>query len=324
MKIVMAGGTGFLGQLLIKSFIENTDQQHDLVVLSRGGVLPNPVRLVPWNARTLSEWAKEVDGADVVINLTGQSVKCLYTDKKLEILRESRVRSTQVIGQAIRQANKPPALWIQMGTAAIYAHSFDNPHDEATGKIGEAPEIPLVWKKISQLAQDWEQAFYSAQTETTRKVLVRSGVVMGLKKGGAFDIFLNLCRFGLGGPVAGGRQMFSWIHEADFVKAMRFLIDKNTIKGPVNMCSPHPLPQAELMKILRDTVNMKWGLPATKWMIQLSAYLTGIDSELSLKSRYVIPKVLMDSGFVFDFPQWKTASQELYSRWKNTTSPPKP
>ena len=320
MKIVIAGGTGFLGQLLLKSFTEDKSQKYDLVVLSRGGSLLAPIRLVTWNARTLSEWAREVDGADVVINLTGQSVKCLYNSKNLEVLRESRIQSTQVIGQAICQAQKPPALWIQMGTVAIYAHSFKHPNDEATGKIGEALKTPLVWKKISQLAQDWEQAFYSAQMKNTRKVLVRSGVVMGLKKGGAFDIFLKLSRFGLGGPVAGGRQMFSWIHEADFVKAMRFLMEQDKITGPVNMCTPHPLPQAELMRILRESIGMKWGLPATKWMIELSAYLIGIDSELSLKSRYAIPRVLMDRGFSFDFSTWKEAVQELYSRWKDTTS----
>ena len=318
MKIVMAGGTGFLGQLLMKAFAEDSAKKPDLVVLSRGGMLKGPGRLVTWNARTLSEWAKEVDGADVVINLTGQSVKCLYTDKKLEILRDSRILSTKVIGQAIQQAKNPPSLWIQLGTSAIYAHSLDRPNDEETGQIGERPEIPLVWKKISQLAQDWEQAFHSSgNIENTRKVLVRCGVVMGLKKGGAFDIFLNLSRFGLGGPVAGGRQMFSWIHEADFVKAIQFLMDREEITGPVNMCSPHPLPQAELMQILRETIDMKWGLPAPKWMVVLSSYLTGIDSELSLKSRYVIPKVLMDRGFAFQFPKWTEAVQDLYQQWQS-------
>ena len=318
-KIVLAGGRGFLGQLLIKSFATD-NLKHELVVLSRGGALLGPARLVPWNGYTLSEWAKEIDGADVVINLTGQNVKCLYTNKNLEVLRESRVQSTQVIGQAIRQAKKPPSLWIQMSSASIYAHSFDSPHKEETGKIGETMDVPPVWHKISKLVQDWEQAFYSAQTENTRKVLIRSGVVMGLKKGGAFDIFLKLCRWGLGGPIGSGKQMVSWIHELDFVRAMHFLMDKPTIKGPLNMCSPYPLTQAKLMQTLREEIGMKWGLPATKWMVQLSAYLTGIDSELSLKSRYVVPKVLVDQGFSFRFPKWKEATTELVSRWRKTTT----
>ena len=315
MKIVLAGGRGFLGQELIKAFAKDSVQKHDLVVLSRGGSLSGPARLVPWNARTLSEWAREVDGADVIINLTGQSVKCLYTDKNLGALRDSRILSTQVMGQAIRQAQNPPSLWIQMSTASIYTHSFKHPHDEETGQIGEPENIPIVWRKISRLVQDWEQACHSSQVEvTTRKVLVRSGVVMGLNKGGAFDIFLNLSRFGLGGPVAGGKQMVSWIHSEDFVKAIRFLIDNKEIRGPVNVCSPEPLPQAVLMKTLRSAVGVKWGLPATKWMVTIFSYLTGIDSELSLKSRYVMPKVLTDKGFSFSFPHWREAVADLLDR----------
>ncbi len=320
MKIVLAGGRGFLGQELVKSFAKDSAQKHDLVVLSRGGSLSGPARLVPWNARTLSEWAREVDGADVIINLTGQSVKCLYTDKNLKALRDSRILSTQVIGQAIRQAQKPPALWIQMSTASIYAHSFDRPQDEETGQTGETEDTPITWKKIARLAEDWEQASLSSQVSATRKVLIRSGVVMGLNKGGAFDIFLNLSRFGLGGPVAGGRQMVSWIHSADFVRAIRFLMNDKAIEGPVNVCSPYPLPQAELMKILRESVGMKWGLPATKWMVQLSAYLTGIDPELSLKSRYAVPKVLLKSGFSFSFPKWQEAQADLVDRWRKNRS----
>ena len=315
MKIVIPGGTGFLGRLLIQSLLS---ENHDLIVLSRGGTAFSQARLIPWDAQTLGEWAKEIDGADAVINLTGQSVKCLYTDKNLKILKDSRVNSTQVIGQAIRQARKPPAVWIQMSSAAIYAHRFDAPNDEENGRIGEGSEVPSTWKKIVQLVEDWEEALYSSQTEQVRKVAARCGVVMGLNPGGAFDIFLKLSRYGLGGKVADGKQMMSWIHESDFVNSIKFLLKNNTIKGPVNLCSPHPVSQEDFMKTLRQITEAKFGLPAPKWIVELSSYFMGIDSELSLKSRYVVPKILLDNQFSFQFPQWREAAKNLFSIWKET------
>ena len=322
MKIVIPGGTGFLGQLLIKSFLSDSEK-HELLVLSRGGrskIAGGSVRVVPWDACTLGEWAREIDGADVVINMTGKSVKCLYTDKVLKILRDSRVLSTEAVGQAIKQAQNPPPLWIQMSSSAVYAHSFDKPNDEESGQIGEKPGVPRTWKKISELAQDWEKALHSFPTDKTRKVLARCGVVMGLKKGSAFDIFVKLSRWGLGGPIAGGKQMVTWMHEQDFVQSIKFLLKNDNISGPVNLCSPHPVSQEEFMKTLRETVGVKIGLPAPKWMIELSSYLIRIDSELSLKSRYVIPKVLSDNNFNFKFPDWPSAAKELFSRWKPAKS----
>ncbi len=313
MKIVIPGGTGFLGRLLIKSLLP---EKHELVVLSRGGTSFSQARLVPWNAQTLGEWAREIDGADAVINLTGQSIKCLHTDKNLKILKESRVKSTQVIGQAIRQAQKPPPIWIQMSSLSIYTHRFDAPNDEVDGAIGDPSEVPSAWKKIVNLIQDWEEALHSSQTDNTRKIAARCGVVMGLNPGGAFDIFLKLSRYGLGGKVASGKQIISWIHEYDFIRSIKYLLTNNTIKGPVNLCSPYPVSQEEFMKTLRETVGAKFGIPAPKWVIELSSYFTGIDSELSLKSRYVVPKILTDNQFSFHFPQWEDAAKDLFSNWK--------
>ena len=180
MKIVIPGGTGFLGRLLIKSLLP---ENHELIVLSRGGASSCQAQLVPWDAQTLGEWAREIDGADAVINLTGQSIKCLHTDKNLKILRESRVNSTQVIGQAIRQAQNPPPLWIQMSTATIYTHRFDAPNNEINGKIGEESKVPSSWKKIVSLIQAWEEALYSSQTNSTRKIAARCGSCNGFKPG---------------------------------------------------------------------------------------------------------------------------------------------
>jgi len=317
MKIVIPGGTGFLGQLLTKSFLS---EGHEVVILSRNDTNPCDARVVPWDGATLGEWAKEIEGADAVINLAGQSVKCLYTDKQIKTLRSSRVKPTQVIGQAIKQANQPPSIWLQMSSAAIYAHSFNTPNDEETGKIGEAPDIPSVWKKIVKLVQDWEEALETASTKNTRKVIMRQSVVMAVQPQGAFNIFLWLCRWGLGGSIAGGKQMISWINADDFVKSIKFLLQNNSIEGPVNICSPHPISQAEYMKVLRNVVGSRFGIPATKWMIELSSYIMQIDSELSLKSRYVVPKVLLDNQFSFQFPDWKDAAKNLYSIWKKIRS----
>ena len=317
MKIVIPGGTGFLGRLLVESFLADSEK-HDIVVLSRGGARSSKARLVPWDARTLGEWAREIEGADAVINLTGKNIKCLYTDENIKKLRDSRVLSTEVVGQAIKQAKSPPSVWLQMSAISIYPHRLNPPpHDEQNGQVGESSTAPLTWKSISQLVQDWESALYSAQTsETVRKVALRCGVVMGLNPGGAFNIFLKLSRYGLGGSLAGGQQMISWLHELDFVRAIRCVLKNAHIKGPVNLCSPYPLPQAEFMKILREKLGAKWGLPAPKWAVILSSYLTGIDSELSLKSRYVIPKVLQDSSFNFQFPHWKEAVKNLLEQEK--------
>ena len=307
MKIVLAGGTGFLGGLLAASFLS---KGYEVVILGRRPNFVASARYVPWSGFCLGKWAEEIDGADVVINLAGKNVKCRYTDKNLKEIRDSRVLSTKVIGEAVKQAVQPPSLWIQMSSAAIYAHSLTEPHNEETGKIGLNEPHP-VWIKIVQLVQDWEQALYSSETADTRKTVIRSGVVMGLNPGGAFDIFSKLARLGLGGSVAGGRQMISWIHQWDFVEAIHFLIEKKEICGPVNLCSPYPVSQGEFMKILRKNLGVKLALPAPAWAVKLSAYIIGVDSELSLKSRYALPQVLLNHQFLFKYPKWDQAVKEL-------------
>ena len=314
MKIIIPGGTGFLGQSLIASYLS---EKYEFVVLSRNGTTSRQqARLVPWDACTLGEWAREIDGAYAVINMTGRNIKCIYTDKNLKTLKDSRVNSTKVIGQAIKQAQNPPPIWIQMSALGVYKHRFDAPNNEKEGIIGEDAQTPITWKKIVNLVQDWEEALYEAQTDNTRKVAARCGVVMGLNPGGVFDIFIKLCRWGLGGPIAGGQQMVSWLHISDFINSIKFLLENNQIQGPVNLCTPKAISQAKLMKTLRQTVGAKFGLPAPKWAIELSAYITGIDSELVLKSRYVKPQVLIDNQFPFQYPNWLETAQDLYSNWR--------
>ena len=312
MKIVIPGGTGLLGQLLTRSFIQ---KKYQVVVLSRRGDNSSEGELVPWDACTLGEWAQKINGADAVINMTGKNIKCLYTDKNLKTLRNSRINSTRVIGQAIKQAKTPPPIWIQMSAAGIYTHSLSTPQDEEIGKIGEDPCRPDSWKKIVRLVQDWEEALFSSETPQTRKVAVRAGIIMSAQNNSAFSKLTQLCRFGLGGTIGKGKQMNSWLHESDFVNGIHFLLENSNLEGPVNFCSPHPVSQTEMMQTLRKITGAGFGIPATNWMVELSSYITQIDPELILKSRYVIPKVLQDHHFSFEFPRWEQAAKDLYTKW---------
>lgn len=235
MKIVIAGGTGHLGRLLGGALGE---EGLEIVVLSRHG--HDDGRVVVWDGRTLGAWAKELDGADAVINLAGRSVNCRYTKAHLREMMDSRVDSTRVVRQAIAQAAHPPHTWLQMSTATIYAHRFDSPNDEATGYIGGAePNVPASWRASIAIARAWEAALWAAKTPHTRRVAMRGAMVMSLYLDGPFQVYLMLTRWGLGGPIAGGRQYVSWIHDCDFVRAVCFLLDHAGIEGPVNLAAPH-------------------------------------------------------------------------------------
>ena len=243
MKTVIAGGTGQVGGLLRRAL---SAAGHEVVVLSRHPEAPlEPgVRHVGWDGRTLGAWVDEVDGADAVVNLAGRSVSCRYTDTNLRQMMESRVDSARVIGSAIQAASRPPGTWLQMSTATIYADRSDEPgnpaNDEATGVIGgEESHTPLYWEYSVRIARHWEAAQAEADLPSTRRVALRTAMVMSPDRGGVFDVLLRLTRLGLGGPVAGGRQYVSWIHDADFVAAVVFLLE-NDLAGPVNLAAPDP------------------------------------------------------------------------------------
>jgi len=262
-------------------------------------------------------WADELDGADLVLNLAGRSVNCRYTNANLQAMMDSRVDSTRVVGEAITRAVRPPGVWMQMSTATIYAHRFDAPNDEAAGIIGgEEPDVPGYWAYSVQIARKWEQALADAQTSATRKVALRTAMVMSPDYGGIFDVLLRLARLGLGGPAAGGRQFVSWIHDQDFIRAIRFLYERDDLSGAVNLAAPGPLPYRDLMRAMRKAWGIRLGLPATKWMLEIGAWVLRTDTELVVKSRWVVPGRLLDAGFVFDFADWPTAARDLVTRWR--------
>lgn len=311
MKLVVPGGTGQLGGVLARTL---GGQGHEVVIVARGAS-PH-ARTVAWDGRTLGAWARELDGADAVINLAGRSVNCRYTAEHLAQMLDSRVESTRVVGEAIASAAKPPAVWLQMSTATIYAHRFDAPNDEATGVIGgDEPDVPAYWKRSIDIALAWERALAEADTPHTRKVALRTSMVMSPDRDGVLDVLLGLVRLGLGGAIAGGRQYVSWIHEHDFVRACEFLIAHEELDGAVNVCAPEPVTQREHMAGLRAALGIGIGLPATKWMAELGALVLRTDTELLLKSRRVIPTRLREAGFVFEHPSWPEAARDLVARW---------
>jgi uncharacterized protein (TIGR01777 family) len=312
MKIVIPGGTGQVGTLLSRAF---RSDGHDVVVIGRDAGRGDGT--VVWDGRTLGAWAGEIDGADAVINLAGRSVNCRYTETNREAMMRSRVDSTRVVGQAIARAAAPPRVWLQMSTATIYAHRFDAANDEATGLIGgDEPDAPARWRFSVDIAKAWEQAQADAATPATRKVAMRAAMVMSPDRGGIFDVLLGLTRRGLGGTIAGGRQWMSWVHEHDFARAAALLIEREDISGPVNIAAPSPLPQREFMAALRAASGTRVGLPVTRWMAAIGAVALRTDTELTFKSRRVVPGRLRDAGFAFAFPEWPSAAADLVARWR--------
>jgi len=311
MRIVLAGGTGQLGNLLARSFRADG---HDVVVLSRRPV-PAPWRVVVWDARTVGPWSAELDGADVVIGLAGRNVNCRYTPENRREIFDSRAESARVVGQAIARCLHPPRVWLQASTATIYTHRFDAPNDDVTGVIGgRETDAPQSWRFSIEVARAWERAATDNVTGATKLVLLRSAMVMSPDKGGIFDMLKRIARFGLGGPVDGGGQYVSWVHDCDFVRALYWLIEHRELSGAVNIASPNPLPYRDFMRDIRRAVHMPIGLPATKWMLEIGTRVLGTESELVLKSRRVVPKRLLDSGFSFEYPDWPAAVAELVGR----------
>ena len=310
MKIVIPGGSGQIGMLLERAFVASGDE---VVVLSRSATDES----ARWDGKSLGSWTKHIDDADVVINLAGRTVNCRYTEENLKQMMDSRVDSTRVVGEAIANSASPPKVWLQMSTATIYAHRLDAANDEATGIIGgNEPDVPAYWSRSIDIAKAWELELEKAETPQTRKVALRTAMVMSPDKDGIFDVLCGLTRKWLGGRLASGKQYLSWIHEHDFVNAIRFLIEDEAIDGPVNLASPGPLPQAEFQAILRKALGVAIGLPAMKWMTEIGAVFMKTDTELILKSRRVVPGRLLESGFEFRYSNWEQAVEELVSRMR--------
>lgn len=320
MKIIIAGGSGQVGRMLCRAFVQDG---HRVVVLSRATAesTAGAVRIVPWDGRLVGAWCAELEDADVIINLAGRSVNCRYTPERRSEIMDSRIESTRAIGLALRQAVRPPRVWLQASTATIYAHRFDAANDDVTGIIGgEERGAPSTWRFSIDVATAWEKAAtaFAGKLPGTRLVLMRSAMTMSPDAGGIFDMLLRLTRFGLGGRAASGRQYISWIHERDFIRAVYWSIEHEELAGAVNLCSPTPLPNKDFMRALRHAWGIPVGLPALRWMLEIGALALQTETELILKSRRVIPTRLLQSGFSFEFPNWHAAAADLCRAWRQS------
>jgi uncharacterized protein (TIGR01777 family) len=315
----MPGGSGQMGRMLAQYFQE---RGHHVTVLTRGPYTA-PWQTVHWNGEETGEWVETLEGADVCINLAGRSVNCRYNEENRREIYDSRIGTTRLLNRVIAGLAEPPRVWLNASTATIYRHAVDRPMDEVTGELGGGEMIsrrrraPDTWNFSIHVAKDWESAFFETPTPRTRKVALRSAIVFSPVPGTTFSIFLNLVRVGLGGTQGSGRQFVSWIHETDFARAVEFLIDREDMDGPVNIAAPNPLPNREFMAALRNAWDMPNGLPAPWPLLEIGTFLMRTESELVLKSRRVVPRRLLEAGFLFEFRNWQEAADDLVRQWKN-------
>ena len=306
-RIVLAGGSGFLGQSLAKELLA---RGHEVVVLSRSPATESgPVRQIQWNGKTLDVWVKQVDGADAVINLAGRSVDCRYHARNRSLILDSRVDSTRVLGEAMARCIKPPRVWLNSSTATIYQHAFDHPMDEATGEIDATPEAKDAFSV--EVACAWERALTEAHTPATRKVALRTAMVLGAGRNSVLPMLRRLARLGLGGRMGSGNQFVSWIHQTDYCRAIDWLLAHDDLSGPVNLAALNPLPNRDMMREVRAVCGIPFGLPAALWMLELGAFLLRTETELMIKSRRVVPGRLLASGFQFRFSEFRSALKDL-------------
>lgn len=297
-KLIIAGGTGFLGKACIVHFKNQFDK---IIVLTRGQQhISENVQYVQWDAKTLSDWHYFMEGSDVLINLVGRSVDCRYTPKNKELILKTRVDSTKVLGSAISRIKNPPKIWLNASTATIYRHSLHRGMSEFNGEIGAGFSV--------NVAKAWENAFFGQNTPKTRKVALRTSIVLG-KQGGAFPPLQKLAQLGFGGKQGNGNQKFSWIHIQDFVRSIDHIIHNECLEGVINITAPIPATNRELMKTLRKIQQVPFGIPLPRWLLQIGARIIRTETELILKSRNIIPKKLISNGFVYCFPTLKMATK---------------
>jgi hypothetical protein len=305
-RIILAGGSGFLGGELAKKFLA---QRYEVVVLTRSPrERSDGAKEIFWDAKSLGDWAKFVDGAEVVINLAGKSVDCRYNEKNRREIIASRVDSTWVLGEAIAKCKNPPRAWLNSSSATFYKHTFYKPMDES-GEIGATPEAKDQFS--IEVIRQWECAFDEALTPRTRKIAMRTVMVLGHARNSVFPVLRRLTKLSLGGKMGSGRQYVSWIHQEDFCRAVEWLIAHEEISGVVNICAPNPLPNADMMRLFRQICGVPFGLPAPEWMLEIGAFFIRTETELIIKSRRVVPGRLLASGFKFQFSEMRGALANL-------------
>lgn len=304
-KIIIAGGTGFLGSCLQNYYSGKNVQL--IIITRRPSRIVNNVQFVHWDGTTIGSWRCVLEGAHAIINLNGKSVDCRYTEVNKKLIYSTRLDATAAIGKAIQSCKIPPALWINASSATIYRHSLDREMDEYTGELGSGFSVDVC--------QKWEGTFNEFVTPRTRKVLIRTGIVLG-KEGSALKPLKRLVKLGLGGRQGPGNQYCSWLHENDFVKIIDHILNHENMDGIYNVTSPSPISNNQLMKTLRRVLNVPFGIPLPTWLLEFGARLIGTETELILKSRRVVPKRLLEEGYRFEFSTVDKALEDLLTREK--------
>ncbi|WP_203248926.1 TIGR01777 family oxidoreductase [Sporosarcina beigongshangi] len=290
-KIVIAGGTGFIGQYFEEKF---TDLGYEAIIISR------QPRHLSWTDRT--SIVDALEGAEMLINLAGKSVNCRYNEKNKKEILDSRTETTHILGQALVACKNPPSLWINSSTATIYRHAEDRPMSEVSGEIGTGFSVDV--------AKAWEEALFTFDLPQTRTVALRMAIVLG-EDGGVMEPYRNLVRFGLGGVQGSGKQMFSWIHVEDVFRIILFLQENKQLNGVFNCSAPQPISNREFMAQLRKSMDRRIGLPSPKWMLEMGAVFMRTETELILKSRWVVPERLEKHGFKFTFSTIEEALRDI-------------
>ncbi len=301
-KIILAGANGYMGSVFTDYY---KDIAAEIVILSRKPEAPNRnIRTLVWDGKTEGDWAKQLEGADLLNNLCGKNVNCRYTEKNKAEIFASRLLPTALLGKVVGKLAEPPKLWINMSSATIYRHAEDRPQDEETGEIGYGFSIDVC--------KQWERTFFNSNTPGTRKIALRMGIVMG-RGDGAFPRLLNLVKLGMGGRQGYGEQYISWVHERDAIACTEFLLTHENITGVVNCTAPQPVKNKEFLKALRVAWGVPFGLPAPAWLLQIGLAIIGSEMELILKSRWVLSKRLIDAGYQFQFSKADHAINDILS-----------
>jgi uncharacterized protein (TIGR01777 family) len=304
-KIILAGGNSYLGGVLAEYYRLKADE---IILLARHPRASNDnIKTVVWDGRTEGDWVAQLEGAELLINLCGKNVNCRYTKVNRAEIINSRVIPTKLLGKVVEKLKNPPQLWINLSSATIYRHAEDRPQDEATGDIGTGFSIDVC--------QQWEAAFYHSTTPNTRKVVLRMGIVLGMADS-AFPRLLNLVKFGLGGKLGNGKQYMNWVHEQDAAKCTEFLLQHTELDGAINCTAPMPIPNAQFMAAIRKAWGMPFGLPTPAWLLTIGMAIIGSETELVLKSRWVMPKRLLDAGYQFQFTEAEHAFKDILSTSK--------
>ncbi len=298
-KIVLAGGSGYLGSVLANYF---SSQANEIIILSRRPQRAvGNIRTLVWDGKSMGNWAHALEGADVLINLTGKSVNCRYTKANRQAILNSRIQSVKVLGEALRSTQNGPEVWIQCASATIYRHATDRFMDEFSGELGDGFSVSVC--------KAWEEAFEQEDVQT-RKVILRLGLVLG-KHDGVYLRFKNLVRFGLGGKQGNGNQFISWIHEYDVASMIDFIVQHKALAGIYNCTSPQPLKNQEFMSVMRKKLMAQIGLPAPSWLLTIGAFIIGTETELILKSRWVMPSRIINEGYTFKYPELSEAIEAI-------------